>query len=426
MRLTIFQRMLVAPVLTLLLLCGYLVVSYQEHRRANQTVEQIRDNSLPVMELTVESVQLFETIVSQFKDAVLAGEEDWLENTKRNRRLIERNFTRIASYREMVPADLINRLQSDFRHYHGNAYELSLLLLGHDGQEDRQTELIENVERYHKAVNLGLEQLRVLVDRQMLEAVEATDQRLQHVLVLGISLGGVVTILVISLTFVLSMTTRRSLREMIMGMRDLAKGNPDFSKRLKPSGKDELSELVRWFNVLSHKLEKDYKKIEQLSITDRLTQLYNRTRIDQLFGQEIKRSLRYQAKFSVILLDVDYFKSVNDKYGHMVGDSVLQELAELLRSGVRDTDHTGRWGGEEFIIIAPVTDLSDALSMAEKLRKMIEEFEFTGVGHKTASFGVASFQEGDDEDSLTQRADQALYLAKQRGRNQVISELEVE
>jgi diguanylate cyclase (GGDEF)-like protein len=205
-------------------------------------------------------------------------------------------------------------------------------------------------------------------------------------------------------------------------MKYLAQGQPDFSKRLVQHSPDELGVLTGWFNLLSEKLEQDYKKIELLSITDKLTSLYNRTKIDQLFTDELKRAERYGEGFSVILIDLDYFKSVNDTYGHQVGDTVLQEMSRLLRESVRKTDYVGRWGGEEFLVISPQSDIRHALHLAEKLRKMINEYNFSSVGRKTASFGVVSHRAGDCADSMMQRADECLYIAKEQGRNRVVGE----
>ena len=163
----------------------------------------------------------------------------------------------------------------------------------------------------------------------------------------------------------------------------------------------------------------DKKRVEELSVTDRLTGLFNRMKLDEVFSYELERSNRYGMPLSVIILDVDHFKSVNDTYGHQVGDSVLQEVAGLLQEGERHSDTVGRWGGEEFLIILPESDLEGARSRAEILRKKIEAYPFPVVGSKTASFGIAQFHQGDTETTLLERADQALYKAKQNGRNRV-------
>ena len=163
----------------------------------------------------------------------------------------------------------------------------------------------------------------------------------------------------------------------------------------------------------------DKKRVEELSITDRLTGLYNRLKLDELFASYLSIAKRHQTPFSIILLDIDKFKSVNDTYGHQVGDSLLQELAKLLKTNVRFEDAVGRWGGEEFLILLPNSDLESARLLAEKLRSLMETQNFAYVGRRTSSFGVASYHLHDDEKSMTARADAALYLAKENGRNRV-------
>jgi len=167
----------------------------------------------------------------------------------------------------------------------------------------------------------------------------------------------------------------------------------------------------------------DKKRVEELSITDRLTGLYNRLKLDELFAHYLSIAKRHQALFSIILLDIDKFKSVNDTYGHQVGDSLLQEIAKLLKTNVRFEDAVGRWGGEEFLILLPNSNSEDARLLAEKLRSVIEAENFAYVGSRTASFGVATYHQNDDEKSMTARADEALYLAKESGRNRVEVEI---
>ncbi len=163
----------------------------------------------------------------------------------------------------------------------------------------------------------------------------------------------------------------------------------------------------------------DKKRIEVLSVTDRLTQLFNRMKLDETLQQEYERAARYGSPLSLIMLDIDYFKSVNDTYGHQVGDQVLIRVASLLRANVREVDIPGRWGGEEFLVICPETDHEGALVLAENLRKAFADHEFPVVGQKTCSFGVATRLPDEMTDSMIHRADLALYQAKKKGRNQV-------
>ena len=159
------------------------------------------------------------------------------------------------------------------------------------------------------------------------------------------------------------------------------------------------------------------KRLEELWMTDHLTGLHNRQSIDQLWEREIQRSVRYGDVFSIVLIDIDHFKRVNDNYGHLVGDELLFQFAQLLREVSRDTDHIGRWGGEEFIVLIPNTNLSSAVLMAEKIRESIDSFSFTTEGRITVSIGIATYRNGMNQDDLFSVADAALYRAKAQGRN---------
>jgi diguanylate cyclase (GGDEF)-like protein/PAS domain S-box-containing protein len=169
----------------------------------------------------------------------------------------------------------------------------------------------------------------------------------------------------------------------------------------------------------------DKKRIEIISQTDKLTQIYNRVKLDASLEIEFNRFQRYKDIFSIILIDIDHFKSVNDNYGHQVGDSVLIQLSKLLKEHCRRTDIVGRWGGEEFMIICPDTDIKGSTLLAEHLRKQVDEFEFNVVKHKTISVGVAEIYNSDNIETLLKRVDDNLYEAKNSGRNKVVSDKSV-
>ena len=163
----------------------------------------------------------------------------------------------------------------------------------------------------------------------------------------------------------------------------------------------------------------DKKQVEKLSITDSLTGLDNRLRLDDVLSDEFSRMTRYALNLSLILCDIDFFKMVNDNYGHLVGDQVLISIAKILRLYCRDVDVIGRWGGEEFLIICRETDIDGAMVVAEKLRSLIADHVFPQVGHKTASFGVTLVMPKESVEDALQRADKALYRAKEAGRDRV-------
>ena len=155
---------------------------------------------------------------------------------------------------------------------------------------------------------------------------------------------------------------------------------------------------------------------------DNLTKLFNRQKLNDEFDKEIFREQRYNHGLSLVMFDIDNFKSVNDTYGHDVGDMVLKDISKILLDSIRITDIASRWGGEEFMILLPDTSLSNAANVAEIIRKNIENYIFSNVPHNiTVSLGVAVFQNGTDcKDSMIKNVDLALYKAKGDGKNQVV------
>lgn len=181
------------------------------------------------------------------------------------------------------------------------------------------------------------------------------------------------------------------------------------------------SALAKWRQIQQAKA--DQEKLERLANLDSLTGLYNRRVILDRLNERIKYVRRYGEELSLIMLDIDHFKKVNDQYGHLIGDGVLEGIAVLVQRNIRDTDVVGRYGGEEFIIILLKTGLSSALGVAERIRKAIQGAEMKdsegNVFSVTVSEGVSSYKPAEDERSLISRADDALYRAKENGRNRV-------
>ena len=178
----------------------------------------------------------------------------------------------------------------------------------------------------------------------------------------------------------------------------------------------ELVAVIETLQDISER-KKLEEELERLATTDALTGLCNRHRFNELLQQEVARARRYHAPLSLIMFDLDYFKNINDTYGHAVGDQVLQAVADVIRENVRTTDWVGRWGGEEFMVLCPEATEKDAVLTAEKLRGLVESHTFETVKTITVSCGVTRFKAHDSVDAFVSRADDGLYRAKDKGRN---------
>jgi len=160
---------------------------------------------------------------------------------------------------------------------------------------------------------------------------------------------------------------------------------------------------------------------EQKAYIDGLTGVANRNKFEDIFEKELNRTKRYNKPFSIAILDIDHFKKFNDNFGHLIGDEVLVATAQECQNKIRNTDLFARWGGEEFIFLFPETKLDKAILIIEKIRKDIQKLKHKTAGNITCSFGVTQYKEEDDISTIFKRCDEALYNAKEKGRNRVES-----
>ena len=182
----------------------------------------------------------------------------------------------------------------------------------------------------------------------------------------------------------------------------------------------ELTRMIREAERTNRELKEAQEKIEKLARTDPLTDLANRRTLLESMQREIARAQRLGENLSIVLCDLDFFKSINDQHGHIAGDHVLEGVAAVLRSQSRLYDLAARYGGEEFVILLPATPTKGAIAVAQRLRQKIAEIKLPDCPEEiTASFGIATWIAGESPDQLIARADAALYAAKGAGRNRV-------
>ena len=177
-------------------------------------------------------------------------------------------------------------------------------------------------------------------------------------------------------------------------------------------------------------LKRDLDDVQRETMTDALTKISNRKCFDMEIERAIEDAVEFKHSLALVMIDIDHFKKFNDTYGHQIGDQVLRLVAMTLRAHTKGQDLAARYGGEEFVIILPDTNVDGAHALCEKIRKAVQAKELLRkstnekLGRITASFGISIFRDGDNSTSLIERADKALYAAKENGRNQVISEFD--
>jgi len=181
----------------------------------------------------------------------------------------------------------------------------------------------------------------------------------------------------------------------------------------------QVAERTRELSWVNQQLQRQLDENRELAERDALTRIANRYRLEQALQQECRRAQRFREPLSVIAMDVDDFKPINDRYGHAQGDAALVHVVENLRTCLRDHDLLARWGGDEFVMVMPQTTLDEALAVAGRLRQAMVQVEQIGECRLTLSYGVVQWQEGEGQSDLLGRADKALYRAKGAGKNAI-------
>lgn len=228
-------------------------------------------------------------------------------------------------------------------------------------------------------------------------------------------------LLVVILFIALSFYARTLVRNEMLANDALARHQAELESTIA----ERTAELGRNYEALQKEMAERklaQEQLEVLATTDPLTRLYNRRKFEELLNHELDRCKRYAGDFALIMLDADHFKQINDRYGHDIGDAVLRFLSDLIKSQLRKSDVVARWGGEEFIALVAEADTDTSLTVADKLRKAVEEGQFPQQLRVTISLGVALARRNDTSASIVKRADQAQYRAKQAGRNRVMME----
>ena len=333
-----------------------------------------------------------------------------------------KNFSKGISY-----VFLAGRDDEAFRGYAGNADALlnlypkfmvhvNAVLTATDARERRRQleesiEVGERMEFFINAIDDRMDKEYIAVS-SFLPTITARMRWIRNIT--GILFWGVIVIL--SYSFFSSCNVRCRLEPYLTALK---KGEYDYKPQLKDTPCEKEIELT--FNTVIQRVNDSEKSSSELSIVDPLTGAYNRRYFDMRVAEEMSRYTRHGTIFSLSIIDIDYFKKINDTLGHQAGDSVLTEVVVVIRNCVRDTDIVTRYGGEEFAIISPYTPKSGVLTLIERLRSAVEGHVFTGLARPlTVSIGVADSAGKSTAEQIIEESDSSLYIAKNSGRNRCV------
>lgn len=423
--LSILNKFLLVPILGVIFILPFYLYIASNAVDMKSDMSKINNESIPIYESTLDNIVLLEKILNELNSAVVSKELDWIENTDNHSKKFIDNLKKYdhSSYKKEI-----NLALSSFKNYIKSAKNVSAKLIKNNYSYDDVTKdtssLVKSYNNTHKLLNDLKNSIKIDIKENVNSIYTSSNS--------VVTKGGFIFVIWLAISaaiiYYAYMDFKIRIKEIIQKSKQIASGDADFNNRLHLVSNDELGEIADSINLFIDKLHNSHKdlatannKLNELYIHDQLTGLYTRTKIDELIDIEIKRADRYNSMFSIILVDIDHFKKINDTYGHLVGDDVLKDFSSILKNNVRDLDYVGRWGGEEFIIVCTQTNSENAVLLAEKLRTKVENFNFKHVGKQTASFGVAFCAEEVDENIILDNADKALYRAKKTGRNRVVN-----
>ncbi|MGD8407343.1 MAG: diguanylate cyclase, partial [Thiohalophilus sp.] len=391
-------------------------VGYHLYQRTFTSFEKVMQQTMNIMLPIGELQRLILQTDVPLKKYLVDGDNSGRLAFIRMAQLVDSRFAKLSREKGLLPDyhDDIRRAEERWQ----QAHDLSMQLIAES--ENRPPVLSKEIARYEQQqqqASQTLERLYGVFENSINKNYQNArfDRRQIQVLLLLIFFTGAIVAFFVG---------NRLARQVLNPLDKLRRGTERFGRgeldyRIETGHQDEFGQLARTFNEMADELE-------FLAAYDNLTGLLNRREFDNRLNDEVRRAKRVRRPFVLLLMDVDFFKNVNDNYGHQAGDHVLRVLAALLKKQVREVDYVGRTGGEEFGIILTETSEQDARDTAERIRQVVEEKQFAINDqkpiHVTLSIGLASYpDDGANTDMLISYADEALYRAKDGGRNRVVA-----
>jgi len=404
--LSVFTKIMIPQVVALIVGIGYMFYTSSNITMISQSYNTVKERMIPALEMSETNLLLLKQIANDFTFATLSSEEDFLDSPKSYNAKIIQNLQQISN---LTKIDTQTALR-DYRAYFQYTYALTQRMI--DQQSQYSEEMDKVLLLYQKT-----HQHFVALNQQVKEAIEQKTNAVSnalHAFHTDVLLFGLILYIIVTLiTFLIYKGLQKSFFKLISDIATLRQSGM-IKEKLAQFSKNEFGLLAKELNAVFSEFNEAYQNLENIANKDKLTQLYNRVYMDK----KIKEFEKQQEPVGIILADIDHFKSINDTYGHAIGDEVLQNFAKVLKEALPSHAIVSRWGGEEFLILLPTCQEPYKLqAYAESARVAVSSKHFKKVGSVTASFGCSYHIPPQKFDESLEHADTALYRAKASGRN---------
>lgn len=412
----ILGMVIVSLPLLFALLVGRTVLLPRLSETFHEAIAEVIQETQPIKQLQV----LLLNAAMPVNDIIISGDPREVERFDKLSHEIDRMFRETAITAFKLPQERESILMAQRDWEEAKARGRAILARGGPRHDAATTRNMKAFDAKIDAAVQTLDYVHELARGELGDHLARADALERKMLVFAALMTGIGLILALVVGVLVARSILRPLALLEKGAAQIGAG--DLAHRIPSGRNDELGRVAGAFNAMAAKLERARSELAELAIRDSLTQAYNRREFVRRIEDEARRCRRSRRPFSLLMVDIDHFKSINDTYGHPAGDEALKSIVALLHANARPTDFIARYGGEEFALILPETASASAIPVAERLREAVAAQPVAVTADKsirlTASFGVATYLEETEEiEHLIARADEALYQAKNAGRN---------
>jgi len=404
--LSIFTKMIIPQIIALFIGIIYITYTYQNITLISNEYNTIKEKMIPALEKSENNILLLKQIANDFTFATLSSEIDFLESPKHYNIQILQNLETIKTMTRLDTSGYIHAYQNYFHFTYVLTQKMIENQIQYTEEMDKVLSLYRTTEQNFSALNKKVKQI---ISNKTDFVSESFKTFHNDVLLFGLILYIIITLI----TFLVYKGLQHNFLKLISDITSIRQSGI-IKEKLVQFSKNEFGLLTKELNAVFTDFNEAYQNLENIANRDKLTQLFNRVYMDT----KIQEMAQKQLPFGVIISDIDHFKKINDTYGHLAGDKVLQKFANILRKSFPANAIICRWGGEEFLILIPGCQQKEKVKeYAQKSRKMISEYRFKKIGHVTASFGCSIYEPTHTFKETLKKADNALYRAKDAGRN---------